>query len=77
MVNKHEIQLGGYIHLSGKNSNKSNSHHRVIGLNPKIKLQQILTVNGEQELGGTLEYEWNDIKHRLERWSLESHWELK
>lgn len=36
--------------------------YRVIGLNPNLKLQEILIVNGEQELGDIEEFNWNITK---------------
>ena len=32
--------------------------YRVIGLNPRIKLQEVLIVNGFEELGEIEEFEW-------------------
>jgi hypothetical protein len=32
--------------------------YRVIGLNPKLKLQEVLSVNGEVELGEVEQFDW-------------------
>lgn len=37
--------------------------YRVIGLNPNLKLQEILIINGEEELGNIEEFDWNITKH--------------
>lgn len=33
-------------------------NYRVIGLNPNLKLQEILIINGEEELGDVEEFNW-------------------
>lgn len=36
--------------------------YRVVGLNPNLKLQEILIVNGEEELGDVEEFDWSVTK---------------
>jgi hypothetical protein len=46
------IQLGDKVIRNGKN-------YRVVGLNPVLKLQEILIVNGWEELGNIDVFDWS------------------
>ena len=55
----------GKVNSKGMTIGKEVRDYRVIGLNPNIKLQEILSKKGEQELGKIEEFDWREISGYL------------
>lgn len=58
--NKPKILLGDFVNIG---SAKNYKYYRVVGVNPKIKIQEVLNKNGEEELGDIIILSDEDVKN--------------